>query len=141
MTGDDGQRAIYERLSSLEQRMKTVEHALDMSTADIKDMRDDLKQELSRQSEELAMTRQAVRIFEDVARGLGSQLRTIASESSDRIGVIAKESKEMLAMFHDYRVKDASDKSKVLVGVVIASGSGTLSLAVLTWVVTQLVNQ
>lgn len=124
---------VYERLSALELRMKVVENKLESSSDDVRQLSDDLKRELSRQSEDLALTRQAVRIFEDVARGLESQLRLMATESVDRIRGIAAENKEMLEMLHDHKLKDASDKSKMLVGVVTASGAGLASLGILIW--------
>lgn len=130
MTGDDGQYAIYERLSSLEQRMKIVEHTLDLSSADIKTIRDDLKQELSRQSEELALTRQAVRIFEDTVRGLDVQIRVMASES-----------KEILTMLQDHLVTEAGDKLKVLIGLATAGATGLGTLGILIWGVMQVVAQ
>jgi len=121
---------IYERLSGLEERMKTVERTLEMSSHDVRLIRDDLKRELSRQSEELALTRQAVRIFEDTVRGLDSQIRGMAGES-----------KEILSMLHEHILTEAGDKTKVLVGVFTAGATGLTSLGVLIWGVMQVVQQ
>ena len=110
--------------------MKTVEHTLDLSSADIKVIRDDLKHELSRQSEELALTRQAVRIFEDTVRGLDVQIRVMASES-----------KEILTMLQDHLVTEAGDKLKVLIGLATAGATGLGTLGILIWGVMQVVQQ
>jgi hypothetical protein len=129
MSDYDGQHEIYERLSGLEQRMKTVEHTLDLSSNDIKTIRDDLKHELSRQSEELALTRQAVRIFEDTVRGLDIQIRAMASES-----------KEILTMLQDHLVTEAKEKTKVLIGLATAGATGLGTLGILIWGVLQVLH-
>ncbi len=133
MSGDDDIHMVFERLSSLEHRMKTVEAALSESSHDIKSVSVDVKRELARQSEDLALTRQAVRIFEDVARGLEAQLRAMAAETTKQMHAITKENKEILESLHEHQLKDASDKTKVLVGVVASSGAGISSLCVLIW--------
>lgn len=130
MDAHDAANQIYERISRLEQRMKTVEHTLEVSSGDVRAIRDDLKRELSRQSEELALTRQAVRIFEDTVKNLDSQIREMASES-----------KEILLMLHGHLVTDAGDKTKVLVGVVTSAFAGLSTLGVLIWGVMQVVNR
>ena len=122
MNDRDAAQRIYERIAHLEQRMKTVEHKLEVSSTDVRAIRDDLKRELSRQSEELALTRQAVRIFEDTVRGLDEQIRGMASDS-----------KEILNLFNDHRVADAGNRAKALVGIFTASLTGIGTLGVLAW--------
>jgi len=128
MDDREGTQQIFERLSGLEQRMKIVEHTLEASTSDVRSIRDDLKRELSRQSEELALTRQAVRIFEDTVRNLDTQIRGMASES-----------KEILSMLHQHIVTETGDKTKVLVGVFTAGATGLVSIGILIWGVMQVV--
>jgi hypothetical protein len=135
----DTRHEVFERLSILEQRVKSIEAALSASTHDIKSISDDLKRELARQSEDLALTRQAVRIFEDVARGLESQLKAMAADAAERMREITDENKTVLAMLHEHQLQDASDKMKVLVGVIVSSGAGLTSLGVLIWGVMQVV--
>lgn len=108
--------------------MKAVEHALDISSHDIKVIRDDIARELSRQSEELALTRQAVRIFEDTVRGFDVQIRGMASES-----------KEILAMLHDHLVSEAKEKTKVWIGLLTSGATGLGTLGILIWGVMQVV--
>jgi hypothetical protein len=130
MSDYGGQHEIYERLSGLEQRMKTVEHTLDISSNDIKTIRDDLKHELSRQSEELALTRQAVRIFEDTVKGLDTQIREMVSES-----------KEILGMLQNHLIAESSEKTKILIGLATAGATGIGTLGILIWGVMQVVRQ
>ncbi|NCA70916.1 MAG: hypothetical protein EOM91_12550 [Sphingobacteriia bacterium] len=121
---------IHDRIARLEARMKAVEHTLEITAVDVGAIRDDLKRELSRQSEELALTRQAVRIFEDTVKSFDGRIREMSSES-----------KEMLAMLHEHIVAAAGEKTKVLVGVFTAGATGLASLGVLIWGVMQVASQ
>ncbi|NCC26592.1 MAG: hypothetical protein EOM22_00190 [Gammaproteobacteria bacterium] len=94
------------------------------------ELRVELIRELGRQSEELALIRQVVRILEDVVKKFEMQFETMASED-----------RENFKRLHDHITADAGARSKIVTGVFVAGASGISTLGALVWGVWQVIDK
>lgn len=107
-----------------------VEQLVAEQVHSLPEFRLELIRELGRQSEELALIRQVVRILEDVVKKFDAQFAAMASED-----------RENFRRLHEHMTADAGSQSKLIAGVFTAGASGLVSLGVLIWGVWEVIQK
>lgn len=121
---------ISDRLIRLEARVIKLEQLVAEQIHSLPELRVELIRELGRQSEELALIRQVVRILEDVVKKFETQFAEMASED-----------RENFRRLHEHMTADAGSRSKLIAGVFTAGASGLASLGVLIWGVWEVIQK
>lgn len=121
---------ISDRLIRLEERVIKLERLVAEQIHSLPELRVELIRELGRQSEELALIRQVVRILEDVVKKFETQFAEMASED-----------RENFRRLHEHMTADAGSRSKLVAAVFTAGASGLASLGVLIWGVWEVIQK
>lgn len=121
---------VSDRVARLEARIMKVEQLVAEQVHSLPEFRLELIRELGRQSEELALIRQVVRILEDVVKKFDAQFAAMASED-----------RENFRLLHEHMTADAGSQSKLIAGVFTAGASGLVSLGVLIWGVWEVIQK